>query len=121
MQTPRPSRRTVLTGLSLLGLAPVLAACSGDDSLTRQAGNADGKNYIAGDGSVREIAPGERGAPVEFSAELFDGSGSVRLIWLGQRRIPGIEPGRSLKIHGRVTERAGERAIFNPWYELQHG
>ena len=36
MQTPRPSRRTVLTGLSLLGLAPVLAACSGDDSLTRQ-------------------------------------------------------------------------------------
>ncbi|MBD4567074.1 TlpA family protein disulfide reductase, partial [Xanthomonas citri pv. citri] len=64
MQTPRPSRRTVLTGLSLAGLAPVLAACSGDDSLTRQAGNADGKNYIAGDGSVLEIAPEERGAPV---------------------------------------------------------
>lgn len=74
MQTPRPSRRTVLTGLSLLGLAPVLAACSGDDSLTRQAGNADGKNYIAGDGSVLEIAPAERGAPVEFAAELFDGT-----------------------------------------------
>ena len=74
MQTPRPSRRTVLTGLSLIGLAPVLAACSGDDSLTQQAGNADGKNYIAGDGSVLEIAPEERGAPVEFAAELFDGS-----------------------------------------------
>lgn len=72
---PRPSRRTLLTGLSLAGLAPVLAACSGgDDSLARQAGNADGKNYIAGDGSVLEIAPGERGAPVEFAAELFDGS-----------------------------------------------
>lgn len=74
MQTPRPSRRTVLTGLSLLGLAPVLAACSGDDSLTQQAGNADGKNYIAGDGSVLELAPAERGAPVEFAAELFDGT-----------------------------------------------
>ena len=72
---PRPSRRTLLTGLALASLAPALAACSGgDDSLARQAGNADGKNYIAGDGSVLEIAPAERGAPVEFAAELFDGT-----------------------------------------------
>jgi RecJ-like exonuclease len=56
-----------------------------------------------------------------LSAELYDGSGSVQLIWLGQRRIPGIEPGRSLKVQGRVADRDGERTIFNPWYELQRG
>ena len=68
----RPSRRAVLTGLSM---APLLAACSGgDDSLARQAGDAGGKNYIAGDGSVAEFAPAERGTPVEFTAELFDGT-----------------------------------------------
>lgn len=68
----RPSRRAVLTGLSM---APLLAACSGgDDSLARQAGDAGGKNYIAGDGSVAEFAPAERGTPVGFTAELFDGT-----------------------------------------------
>ena len=71
----RPSRRVVLTGLSAASLAPLLAACSGgDDSLARQAGDAGGKNYIAGDGSVAEFAPAERGTPVEFTAELFDGT-----------------------------------------------
>lgn len=82
---------------------------------------ADPGELVTVVGRLRSViyTPSEK-APA-LTAELFDGSGSVRLIWLGQRRIPGIEPGRSLKIHGRVTERAGERAIFNPWYELQHG
>ncbi|PFH06068.1 peroxiredoxin [Micrococcaceae bacterium JKS001869] len=52
---------------------PLLAACSSDDPLAAQAGNADGKNYIAGDGSVLEIAPTERGEPVQFSSTLFSG------------------------------------------------
>ncbi|MDY6055224.1 TlpA disulfide reductase family protein [Micrococcus sp.] len=71
----RPTRRTLVSGLSGLALAPLLAACSGgDDSLARQAGNAGGKNYIAGDGSVMEIAREDRGEPVEFSSTLFDGT-----------------------------------------------
>lgn len=56
-----------------------------------------------------------------LTAELYDGSGSVQLVWLGRRRIPGIEPGRSLKVQGRVAVRDGEQTIFNPWYELQRG
>lgn len=56
-----------------------------------------------------------------LTAELYDGSGAIQLVWLGRRRIPGIEPGRSLKVRGRVADRDGERAIFNPWYELQRG
>ncbi len=34
---------------------PLLAACSAEDPLAAQAGKVDGKNYIAGDGSVLEI------------------------------------------------------------------
>lgn len=56
-----------------------------------------------------------------LTAELYDGSGSVQLVWLGRRRIPGIEPGRSLKVQGRVAVHDGERTIYNPWYELQRG
>lgn len=54
-----------------------------------------------------------------LTAELFDGSGALQLVWLGQRRIPGIEPGRRLTVRGRVAERSGQCAIFNPWYELR--
>lgn len=74
LQSPL-TRRRVLAGLTAAGLAPVLAACSGgDDSLAAQAGNGDGKNYIAGDGSVLEFAPADRGEPVEFTATRFDGT-----------------------------------------------
>ncbi|MGD6979449.1 MULTISPECIES: TlpA family protein disulfide reductase [Citricoccus] len=71
---PALSRRNVLAGLAGLAALPVLAACSGaDDPLAAQAGNADGKNYIAGDGSVLEIAAAERGEPVRFTSTLFSG------------------------------------------------
>ncbi|QCU79743.1 TlpA family protein disulfide reductase (plasmid) [Citricoccus sp. SGAir0253] len=70
---PTPARRQVLAGLTGIAALPLLAACGAQDPLAAQAGNADGKNYIAGDGSVLEIAPDRRGAPVQFSATLFSG------------------------------------------------
>ncbi|MEW1982568.1 TlpA disulfide reductase family protein [Citricoccus sp. NPDC079358] len=69
----RPGRRRLLAGLAGVVSLPLLAACSSDDPLAAQAGNTDGKNYIAGDGSVMEIAPTERGEPVQFSSTLFSG------------------------------------------------
>ncbi len=51
-------------------------------------------------------------------AELYDGSGSLSLIWLGRRRIAGIEPGRHVLVEGRVAQVRGERRMFNPRYEL---
>jgi hypothetical protein len=51
-------------------------------------------------------------------AELYDGSGTVLLVWLGRRRIAGIDPGRSLSAHGRINKRAGSRVMFNPRYAL---
>lgn len=75
MPASRLTRRRLLTGLGLGAAAPLLAACGGgDDVLAGQAGNADGKNYIAGDGSVAEYAQGERSEPVEFTGTLFDGT-----------------------------------------------
>jgi hypothetical protein len=53
-----------------------------------------------------------------LEAELFDGSDSIDLVWLGRRRIVGLEPGRRVVVRGRVGEHNGRRAIYNPWYEL---
>jgi hypothetical protein len=43
----------------------------------------------------------------------------VTLIWLGRRRIRGIEPGRSLVARGRLTRQDGRPTIYNPSYELR--
>jgi RecJ-like exonuclease len=53
-----------------------------------------------------------------LEAELFDGSESMDLVWLGRRRIAGVEPGRRVVVRGRVGLHNGRFAIYNPWYEL---
>ncbi len=53
-----------------------------------------------------------------LEAELFDGSDSLDLVWLGRRRIAGVEPGRRVMARGRVGVHNGRLAIYNPWYEL---
>ncbi len=53
-----------------------------------------------------------------LEAELFDGSETLMLVWLGRRRISGIEPGRRIVARGRVGLYDGKPAIYNPWYEL---
>ena len=54
-----------------------------------------------------------------LEAELYDGTSTVTLAWLGRRRIVGIEPGRRLIAAGRVAIRDEDRkVIYNPWYEI---
>ena len=51
-------------------------------------------------------------------AEVWDGKGSVNLVWIGRRSIAGIEPGVFLRAKGRVAEVRGAPTIFNPSYEI---
>lgn len=53
-----------------------------------------------------------------LTAVLSDGSDVMELIWLGRRRIVGIEPGRRVLARGRVGDHNGRPAMYNPWYEL---
>jgi hypothetical protein len=69
-------------------------------------------------GRIRSVVYTPREHVPTLEAELFDGSDSVTLVWLGRRRIAGIEPGRRLIARGRVGDHDGP-AICNPWYELQ--
>lgn len=69
-------------------------------------------------GIVANVTIHPRGGHPALEVELRDGSGAVRLIWLGRREIAGIEPGRILSVEGRVSCRRGERLIYNPRYEL---
>jgi hypothetical protein len=69
-------------------------------------------------GTLRSVTLRPRAGVPALEAELYDGSGSLYVVWLGRRHIAGVEPGRRLRIHGMVTEADGQRAVFNPRYEL---
>ena len=72
-------------------------------------------------GRLKSVVYTPRETVPTLEAELFDGSGSVTLVWLGRRRIPGIEPGRTVTARGRFAAFDGKRVIYNPWYELGAG
>lgn len=58
------------------------------------------------------------GAPT-LEADLFDGTGHMKLVWLGRRQIAGIEAGRAIIIRGRMTCNDDDVTVFNPRYELR--
>ncbi len=70
-------------------------------------------------GTLRAVTVRPSGNSPAVQADLWDGSGSLTLVWLGRRHIPGIEPGRHLKVTGRVSHHRGARTMFNPGYELR--
>jgi hypothetical protein len=70
-------------------------------------------------GSLRTVTLRPRGGVPALEAELYDGSAVITLVWLGRRRIAGIEPGRAIKVTGRVGVQNKVRVMFNPRYELK--
>jgi hypothetical protein len=70
-------------------------------------------------GRLRSVQYTPRENVPTFTAELFDGSASIDLVWLGRRRIAGLEPGRTVFARGRVGVHDARLAIYNPWYELR--
>jgi hypothetical protein len=69
-------------------------------------------------GTLRSVTLRPRAGVPALEAELYDGSGCLSVIWLGRRQIAGVEPGRRIRVYGMVTESEGNRAVFNPRYEL---
>jgi hypothetical protein len=69
-------------------------------------------------GRLRSVEFCPQDAAASLEAELFDGTEGVTLIWLGRRRIPGIEPGRTMRVRGRLAVRDGRKVLYNPYYEI---
>lgn len=58
--------------LLVLASALAVAGCATNDTLAEQLGS--GENFISGDGALVEVAPENRGEPVEFEAVANDGT-----------------------------------------------
>jgi hypothetical protein len=80
--------------------------------------NCEDRQRVQLTGTVSSVTITPRAGHPALEVELRDGSGAVTLVWLGRRQIPGIDPGRTLKIWGRISCHEGKRLIYNPGYEL---
>ena len=69
-------------------------------------------------GTITVLAMKPRNGTPWLEAEFSDGSGTLTLIWMGRREIPGIVAGAQLAESGRVSYVDGERRLYNPYYEL---
>lgn len=92
---------------------------STDESGCRRIADAPDREMVTVQGELRTLTLRPRGGVPALEAELYDGSGTVTVIWLGRRRIAGIEPGRKIKLSGRIGSQEQGRTLFNPRYELR--
>lgn len=72
---------------------------------------------IAGRIAHIEVSPLD--GPARLIASVEDGTGSLELVFMGRRLIPGIRAGQRLSAHGRVIDEDGVRRLYNPRYELE--
>jgi len=70
-------------------------------------------------GVLRSVTVRPRQGVRAFVAELYDGTGAVRLVFLGRRSVPGLVAGRHVLAEGLVAQVDGENVLFNPRYELK--
>jgi peroxiredoxin len=72
--TVRPTARWAV-GLAAAALLLGASGCTSDpNSVAAQAKAGDQKGYVSGDGAVESIPAAKRGAPVELTGELLDGT-----------------------------------------------
>mgnify|MGYP001085742344 CR=1 FL=1 len=74
-------------------------------------------------GRINAVTLRPRATTPALVAQVYDGSVAVQLVWLGRRRILGIEPGAYVKVTGLIARPEGVPTIYNPAYELvpHHG
>lgn len=81
-------------------------------------GDVQDRQWASLRGSITVLTMKPRSGTAWLEAELSDGSGTITLIWMGRRAIPGVLAGRELTVRGRVSYVDGQRRLYNPLYEL---
>jgi hypothetical protein len=85
---------------------------------TTSIADAPDRERVTLRGSLRTVTLRPRAGVPALEAELNDGSGVITVVWLGRRRIAGIEPGRAIEVEGRIGAYDGVRLMYNPRYQL---
>ena len=84
----------------------------------RAIGDITGPGSVTVEGRVRavEIRPVQH--TFVLAAEVCDATGDITALFYGRSKIPGVEPGTKIRLHGSVGMRDGKPTLINPAYEL---
>lgn len=88
-----------------------------DEVVTIQ--DAPEREHVTVRGVLRTVTLRPRGGVPALEADLDDGTGVITVVWLGRRRIGGVEPGRSMIVSGCIGRQLDVPIMFNPHYELR--
>lgn len=81
--------------------------------------DAPDRHKVIVQGTLKTVTLRPRGGVPALEAELYDGTGSIYVVWLGRRRIGGVSPGRGIRVEGRIGTHDGDRVMYNPRYYLR--
>lgn len=121
-QAASPTRRAGI-GRSLrrliVGAGTLHAAESWDESSATPICDCHDRDWVNVTGTIRSVTLRPQGDALTLEADVWDGTGEVVVVWLGRHEIHGIQPGRHIMVHGRLSHPGGRPTIFNPRYELR--
>lgn len=85
---------------------------------TTPVGEVVPRTHTTVSGVLRAVTYGPVSAKPVLTGQLYDGTGSIDLVWIGRRSIAGIRPGAHLRAEGMVAAGRTRPTIYNPAYEL---
>lgn len=69
-------------------------------------------------GTINSLVIRPRSGVPALEVEIQDGSGKLTCIWLGQRSISAIAPGRDIEVTGMIMQNEEGWLSYNPVYRL---
>lgn len=120
-ERPRPARRSLGSRIRRLFSTAEELEAADQQERARESGaqrisEAAPRSVVKfrGTVSVMTTQPGSGW----LEAELNDGSGTVRLVWMGHRRLECVLPGTEMLVSGRLANDANGNVIYNPDFEV---
>ena len=89
-----------------------------DARAVRPIGELEWRTRATIEGRIRSMRVQPWADVASLECVLVDDTGGVLLVFLGRRKVAGIELGRRLRCEGMVGEQRGYLAILSPDYEL---
>jgi RecG-like helicase len=93
--------------------------CSSGRPVARRIADAHERQRIVVAGRIVSTRCVRHGSGPAYRCELDDGSGTLGLLFLGRKEVPGFAIGQQCTVAGTVQRDALGLVTWNPWYRLE--